>query len=326
VVRDRVDTRLRTVNDLTDIVSSPVIGSIPLDADRENHPNLMLNDPTSHGAEAFRRLRTNLRFLSVDNHANVYTITSSVQGEGKSSTVSNLALAMAEAGQRVLVVDTDLRRPVVDNYFGVSGGVGLTNVLIGEAALDDVVQEGSHENLFVLAAGRIPPNPSELLGSDEMRQVIEQASGEYDAVLLDAPPLLPVTDSTLLARMTGGVVLVVSLNQVRREQVRGSLDSLAAVDVPVLGVVVNGVDKRADAYGYGHGYGYGTYKADSSKQGKRSSRRAKGGEPLADLETVREEPVQSLGTAQQDVVEPVPNAGGGATVTTPETSAAADRG
>lgn len=258
VLRTRLDTSVKTEADVRALTGAAVLGGIAFDPDAEAHPLVVQSGVHNVRAEAFRQLRTNLQFVGLaDEHRSV-VVTSSLPGEGKSTTTANLALTLAAAGSRVALVEADLRRPKVAEYLGLEGAVGLTDVLIGTTTLDDVLQPwGGEGKLQVLACGTIPPNPSELLGSDRMRRVLTQLSTRFDHVLVDAPPLLPVTDAAVLSRLVGGVVVVVGSGRVHREALRRALASLAAVDARVLGTVVNRLPRRGpDAYGYGYGYGY----------------------------------------------------------------------
>ena len=208
-------------------------------------------------SEAYRRLRTNVQFLNVGNEngpSNVILITSSLAGEGKSSTTINLAITMAAAGQRVVVVDADLRRPSVAKYLGIEGSVGLTTVLIGRASAEDVMQTWGNGNLNIIAAGQVPPNPSELLGSARMSELVDHLASQFDVVLIDCAPLLPVTDAAILARLVGGAVLVVGANTINRHEVQGSLESLEAVGNKAHGIVVNRAPQISSGYHGGYSY------------------------------------------------------------------------
>ena len=178
----------------------------------------MQSDPHGPRAEAFRALRTNLQFIDAATHPRSMTFTSSLPGEGKTTTTANLAISMAAAGSRVCVVEGDLRRPRMLQYMGMEGSVGLTNVLIGQADLADVLQPFGNANIQVLGAGQIPPNPSELLGSEAMSRTVRELEDMFDYVIIDAPPLLPVTDAAVLSTITGGVVVVVGCDIVHKEQ------------------------------------------------------------------------------------------------------------
>ena len=191
-------------------------------------------------------------------------ITSSLPGEGKTTTSTNLAISLSQLGTKVLLVDGDLRRPKVSEYLGIEGAVGLTDVLVGRAELEDVVQQWGTTGLAVLPAGQIPPNPSELLGSKAMIELIKRCESEYDLVIFDSAPLLPVTDAAILARVTGGAILVAAAGQTHKNQFLGGLKNLINVDAPVLGVIITMLPtKGADSYGYGQ-YGYSYYGESAS--------------------------------------------------------------
>ncbi len=241
VLRDLLDTRIRTERDVKDATDQTLIGGILYDPDSTEHPLSVQADPHSPRSEAFRTLRTNLQFVDTASHRRSLTFTSTLPGEGKSTTTANLALTLAAAGSRVCLVEGDLRRPRLLRYLGLEGSVGLSNVIIGQAELADVLQPFGAGPLHVLGAGRIPPNPSELLGSEAMRSVVRQLEEMFDHVIIDAPPLLPVTDAAVLSTVTGGTVVVVGCGLVQREQLRRALASLETVGAPVLGLVANRV-------------------------------------------------------------------------------------
>ena len=186
-----LDTRVHSVRDIKQITAVPVVGRIPHDPTIDSDPLVARSHPHSSTTEAFRALRTSLDFLVIGQRNRVLTVTSSSVQEGKSITAANLSIVLAEAGMRVVLVDCDLRRPRVAEYLGIEGGAGLSDVLVGRAELDDVLQYWGENGLHALPSGRIPPNPSELLGSEAMDLVLETLSAEFDFVILDAPPALP---------------------------------------------------------------------------------------------------------------------------------------
>jgi capsular exopolysaccharide synthesis family protein len=216
-------------------------------------------DPRSPRAESFRTLRTNLQYLDVGRADRSFVITSSIESEGKSTTGANLAIALADTGARVLLVDADLRRPKIADYMGLEGAVGLTDVLIGRAELKDVIQPWGRNKLYVLPAGHVPPNPSELLGSARMVHYIAEFNTAFDVVIYDAPPLLPVTDAAILAKGVGGAIIIVAAGRTHKNQLKGAISALDNVGAPVSGLVLTMLPtKGPDAYGYGrYGYGYG---------------------------------------------------------------------
>ncbi len=256
VLRTTLDTRVRGESDLRRISDAPILGGISFDTDAQKKPLLTQAPAQSPRAESFRQIRTNLQFAHVSHKSKAVLVTSSLPGEGKSTTATNLAIAIAQAGQSVVLVDADLRRPRVDEYLGLERNAGLTTALIGRADVEDLLQPWGTDELYILTAGQIPPNPSELLGSDAMKQLITRLEQKFDAVIIDAPPLLPVTDAAVLAQEVGGVVLVVGSSKVRLPDLQKSLGNLTMVEADLLGVVFNLLpSKGPDAYAYSY-YSY----------------------------------------------------------------------
>lgn len=258
ILREVLDTRIRGEHDVSAVTAAPVLGGIVFDTEARKRPLVVQVDPKSPRAESFRTLRTNLQFLEVGESNRSFVITSSIQGEGKSTTVANTAITMQEAGQKVLVIDADLRRPRIAKYFGLEGAVGLTNVLIGKVDLADVVQYWGPHDLAVLPAGDIPPNPSELLGSSTMEALLRFVEGEFDVVLIDSPPLLPVTDAVVLSTRATGAIIVVAAGKTHRRELKGAITSLENVGSKLFGVIPTMLPtKGPDAYGYGrYGHAY----------------------------------------------------------------------
>ncbi|WP_425956688.1 polysaccharide biosynthesis tyrosine autokinase [Xylanimonas sp. McL0601] len=254
VLRDVLDTKVRDVADVNAITDAPVLGAIAHEAEAATHPLIIEEPAGSPRSEAFRRLRTNLQFLAVDENAKAIVVTSSLPAEGKSTTSINLALTLADAGAKVALVDADLRRPTVAKYLGLEGSVGLTTALIGRAAIDDVVQPWGNGNLDVITSGQVPPNPSELLGSHRMSELVDELNRRYDVVIIDSPPLLPVTDGAILARLVGGAVVVVGAGTTQKAQLQDSLDTLGTANARVLGTVVNRVPTRGGRDKYEYSY------------------------------------------------------------------------
>jgi len=253
IFRSAVDTRLRGEPDVRMVTDAPLLGGIAFDQDAEKKPLLTQAAPQSPRAESFRQLRTNLQFANVSSRAKSVLITSSVPGEGKSTTATNLAIALAQAGQSVCLVDADLRRPAVNEYLGLDRNAGLTTALIGAEDVNDLLQPWGSDNLYVLTAGQIPPNPSELLGSEDMKELLSRLEEAFDSVIIDAPPLLPVTDAAVLSQHVGGVVLVVGVQKLRKQDLERSLSALDLVGARILGVALNRLPaKGPDAYSYGY--------------------------------------------------------------------------
>jgi polysaccharide biosynthesis transport protein len=265
VFRETLDTTIKRIDDLQRITGAGALGMIAFDSDASKHPLITAIDPASTRSESFRTLRTNLQFVDIDRPPRTVVITSAVAGEGKSTTACNLAITLAQAGIRVVLVESDLRRPKIAEYLGVEGSVGLTSVLIGRAGLDDALQTWGRCGLAVLASGPIPPNPSELLGSGHMVALLRQLQQRFDVVIIDAPPLLPVTDAAVLSRICDGAVLVVRYGKTRREQLERTAQALRTVDARILGTVMNmAPTKGPDAYAYGYGYSY-AYKSRTDR-------------------------------------------------------------
>lgn len=250
-LRTTLDNRVRGEADLRLVTDAAILGGITFDQDATRKPLLTQTGHQSPRAEAFRQLRTNLQFANVSGRARSVLVTSSLPSEGKSTTATNLAISLAQAGQTVCLVDADLRRPMVNEYLGLDRSAGLTTALIGAADVNDLLQSWGEDNLFVLASGQIPPNPSELLGSDAMKNLVEGLEGVFDSVIIDAPPLLPVTDAAVLSQHVGGVLLVVGVQKLKRQDLEKSVNALSLVGADLLGVVLNRLpSKGPDAYEY----------------------------------------------------------------------------
>jgi capsular exopolysaccharide synthesis family protein len=257
VLRETLNTSVRTPEDIAAASGAPILGSIAYDATAVKQPLVTNLDTHAPRVEAFRVLRTNLQFVDVDRASKLFLVTSSMPGEGKTTTAVNLAVTLARAGQRVVLVEADLRRPKVGQYLRLETVVGLTTVLVGRLAIDEALQPWGRDGLVVLTSGAIPPNPSELLQSRSMAQLLDDLRQRFDVIVVDAPPLLPVTDAALLAAQADGALLVVRHGRTKREQVHGSVERLQAVGGRLVGVVLNMAPQRGnDAHSYGYGYGY----------------------------------------------------------------------
>lgn len=249
ILRSMLDTRIRGEADLRQTTDAPLLGGITFDTDATKKPLLTQTPHQSPRAESFRQLRTNMQFANVSGRANSILITSSVPGEGKSTTAINLAIALAQAGQTVCLVDADLRRPMIGDYLRLEGSAGLTTALVGTADVGDLLQSWGEDNLYVLASGRIPPNPSELLGSQKMMELVSRLESTFDTVIIDAPPLLPVTDAAVLSQHVGGVALVVGAFKTKHQELARSLSALELVGANLMGVILNRLPiKGPDAY------------------------------------------------------------------------------
>lgn len=279
VLRTILDTRIRGEADMRTVTDAPLLGGISFDAEATKKPLLTQVAPQSPRAESFRQLRTNLQFANVSGHAKTVLVTSSLPGEGKSTTATNLAIALAQAGESVCLIDADLRRPMVGDYLGIDRSAGLTTALVGLADVNDLLQPWGDDNLFVLTSGQVPPNPSELLGSTEMKQLIMRLEQAFDTIIIDAPPLLPVTDAAVLSQYVGGVVLVVGTQRLKHQDLAKSIAALQLVGSNLLGVILNRLPaKGPDAYSYSYD-GYESMPSDDGTRvasGAASRRRAWG--------------------------------------------------
>lgn len=268
-----LDTMLRSTRDVKTVTDSPVLGEVSYDPDASDHPIFAAVNRRSPRSEAFRALRTSLQFIDAGASVRSLVVTSSLPSEGKTTTAANLAIVLADAGMPTLLVDADLRRPRIADYLGIEGAVGLSDTLAGRAPLLDVLQPwGERGNLWVLPAGSRPPNPSELLGSTAMAELIDSLRGTFDRIVFDAPPLLPVTDAAVLSKLTDGAVVVCAVGRTRAPQLDRSMQTLQHIGARVLGLVVNMLPVRGpDSYGT---YGYGYYEEDGAEEkGSRPSRR-----------------------------------------------------
>lgn len=278
VLRSVLDTRIRTVDDIEQITEAPIIGRIADDPKAGQKPLVVHLDPKSPRAESFRVLRTNMQFFTTEDGPNIFVISSSAPGEGKTTTATNLALAMAETGLKVALVDGDLRRPRVADYMNIEGAVGLTDVLIGRAEVSDVLQRWGRTQLYVLPAGKVPPNPSELLGSEAMDQTLSVLSSNVDIVVVDAPPLMMVTDAAVIGDMADGVVLVAAAGATKKQGLEAAATSLETAGVALRGIVATMLPtKGPGAYGYGYyAYRYGDEESFDDTQPRRAPKKANG--------------------------------------------------
>jgi len=277
LVLERLDDTVRTPDELREKMDVTVVGMIPAidttDAAAAGAASPTIGrlvthaDPRSPVAEAYRSLRTNLAFARTTQPVQTIVVASPGPGDGKSTTAANLAITFAQQGQRTLLVDADMRRAVLDKTFGLARTPGLTDVIVGVARLDGAARETQVPNLFVLPSGQFPPNPSELLGSPAMREMLRLAKEQFDVVLFDSPPLLAVTDAAVLSTLVDGTILVVRTAATAREAVRRALGQLRAVHGRVLGAVLNDVDFRSAGYYGGYGYYYYTYGGERSGDG-----------------------------------------------------------
>lgn len=214
------------------------------------------HSPKSPVAEAYRTLRTNIQFTALGKKLQLLLVTSAGPDEGKTTTLANLGVALAQSGSRVLIVDADLRRPALHRLLGRHERIGLTNVLVGTVTLEEAIQDTDVPNMFYLGSGPLPPNPSEMLGSEAMAELIGRLRNLYDVVLFDCPPVVAITDAAVLAPRVDGVLLVVRAGYTDRQAARQARINLQRVGARILGVVLNDVELRSGRYGYYYYYYY----------------------------------------------------------------------
>ncbi len=223
---------------------------------------IVYEDAKSPIAEAYRTLRTNIQFSKTDGELKTIMFTSSGPGEGKSTTIANTAVALAQSGKQIILVDCDLRKPVQHKIFGKKNR-GLTNILVEEIEADHFIQDTQVENLRLLTSGPIPPNPSELLGSKKMQELIDYLKTKADFVIIDAPPVIAVTDASVLASRVDGITLIINSGSVRPEMAQQAKDLLIKAKGHILGVILNRVEIEEE-----HAYYYYYYGSDSNKIAK----------------------------------------------------------
>lgn len=259
ILREVLDTTIKTAQDCAEATGTALLGSVRFDAKATKNPLVTDLDPHAPRVETFRMLRTNLQFVDVDNRSRVFVVTSAVPGEGKSTTAINLAITLAQAQQKVLLIEADLRRPKVSSYLHLEPTVGLTTVLIGSVNEEEATQHWGPYGLDVITSGVAPPNPAEIVQSRAMHDTLARLRLKYDVIIIDAPPLLPVTDAALLATQADGAILVVRYGKTTKAQGAAAAQRLVSVDAKILGSVLNMTPERGsdvDGYGYGYGYSY----------------------------------------------------------------------
>ncbi len=279
-VRRQLDTRIRSVDDIEEVMGTSVLGVVPAVRELRGDTGRGRLDRLGAAAESFRQLRTNLRFVGVDDPPRSIVITSANASEGKSTVSATLARVLADAGRPVVLIDADLRRPMLASIFDIDGRVGLSQLLSGQVGLRDVLRDTDQPGLQLISAGRTPPNPSELLGSLRMRQLIDHLALDH-TVLLDAPPMLPVTDAGVLAAQCDGVLFVFAVGRTHKDQAKVAARMMSRVDGRTLGVVLNMAPKR----GLGsvqYGYGYGDYASDHRTRKRYESATPQDTVPLLD--------------------------------------------
>ncbi|WP_238884682.1 CpsD/CapB family tyrosine-protein kinase [Clostridium sp. YIM B02551] len=220
---------------------------------------VIYNDPKSSVSEAYRTLRSNIQFSLVDQESSIIAVTSCGPGEGKSTVIANLAVAMAQAGKRTLLIDCDLRKPIIHKKFGASNTHGLTTLLLKESTIEESIFRVDVPNLEIIPSGPIPPNPSEMLGSKNMKKLLSDLKGAFEVILIDTPPVLVVSDTFVLSPSIDGTLIVAAYGTTEKAAILKAKDSLVKVGAKILGVVENKIPDNARGYGYGSSKYYNSY-------------------------------------------------------------------
>jgi len=284
IARDWLDQRFHSADDILASLGVPILGMIPQMPGKENlgvRGRKVELEPTSHAAESYRTVRTAIYFGVPDGQAKRIVITSPQSGDGKTTLVSNLGIAMAQAGQRTIIIDGDFRKPMQHNVFELKRDRGLSSVLAGRDPLDAGIQRTKVECLDLLPTGPTPPNPSEMLNSQAFADLLENLAARYDHILIDSPPVMPVTDARILGALCDLTILVLRAERSHRKVAGRARDGLLSVGAHILGTVVNAVPRKEDRYyhysGYGYYYKYG-YGYGYGHERRRKKRRGKGGD------------------------------------------------
>ena len=294
--QEYLDTSLKSVDDVEERLGMPVLGLIPSIVTDKTNPGALLprlrawlkpvpeqeeldnrrllhlileERPRSGINEAYRSLRTNLQFSSLDKPLRAILVTSGAASEGKSTTVANLGIALAKADKKVLLVDSDLRRPVLHKCFNLDNDKGLSNVLIKECLLDAAVKPTAVENLSVLTSGPIPPNPAEMVGSEKMHELINLMRDQFDMIVFDSPPTVAVTDAAVLAPLMDGIILVIKAGRTPSDLCRRSRTLLDKTQTPILGAILNDITPQVGAYYYYYHDRYYHYYTDEGEKKKK---------------------------------------------------------
>ncbi|WP_051098353.1 polysaccharide biosynthesis tyrosine autokinase [Sporichthya polymorpha] len=277
VLRHTLDRSVKTTDALSALVEAPVMGATSFDPDVKTSPLVVFDAPQSGLAESFRQLRTNLQYVDLDNTAKLIVVTSSLPSEGKTTTSCNLAIALAQGGARVALVEADLRRPKAAHVLGLDNAVGLTNVLTGQLPLASAIQPWGDGLFDFLGSGPLPPNPSELLASRQMGDVLDELGRNYDIVLFDAPPTLPVADAAVLTAQCHGALFIARHGKVTLDQVRAAADTLHRVSANVFGVILTMAPRSKGKGGYYYEYGYSAAPGTVVSSGLQSSMKVQSG-------------------------------------------------
>jgi capsular exopolysaccharide synthesis family protein len=295
---ENLDDRVRSTEEVEERVGAPVLGHVPYVVEWADSPEPLLatvHEPTSGAAEAYRTLRTNLRFLSIERPLETILVTSALASEGKSTTAANLAVALAEGGTQTILVSADLRRPSLHKFFDIPDSGGIVAALEGTVPVEGALRQTKIPNLRLLPAGGRPPNPTEILASSRFGELLESLASISDLVLIDAPPALGLADASALASKVDGVLFLVDAHEVARRSLSHAAEQIRKAGGRILGTIMNGVVADEGGYGYYYHYYYAYSdegsRSDRSERGRgrdadrgRRGRRGAGDEPGIDLE------------------------------------------
>lgn len=266
IARDVLDDTIKTPEDIKRKFNLPILGVIDYSSTEPDSP-ITITDPRSPTVEAYRKLRTNIKYTSVDRPLRTLIVTSAEPGEGKSTIITNLGVVMAQSGKKVILADCDLRRPSIHTNFGLPNRNGMSTLFAESAdVLESTQQPTQVKDLTVVTSGSLPPNPSELIGSQKMQTILEAMRQSSDVILLDVPPVLTVSDTTTLAPSLDGVILVVRTGKTRASAFKQTIEQLHQVNARVLGIVLNGLVKRGKLYGYQNYTAYQSYYGNHEKE------------------------------------------------------------
>lgn len=275
-----LDNTIKTPQDIEKFLKLPFLGIIPNFRKKESKSDskyvecITFTDVKSAASESYRSIRTRILFSSPSHPPKTIIVTSSVAGEGKTINSANLAVTMAQSGSRVLLIDSDLRRPRLHKVFHLGRDKGLTNVVVGNCSPQDVIFPTEVKNLYFMPSGPIPPNPSELIGSEKMHTLLGEFENNFDRIIFDTPPLSAVTDAALLAKYVDGVILIIRGHSTSKDAIRSGVANLHAINAHIIGCIVNGIDleKSAYYYQYYYSYYYGEHDSDNNKKIRKKRR------------------------------------------------------
>lgn len=264
---EAMDNTIKGPEAAEELIGAPLLGLLPMLSQSRQHSLIdaperdlaVHSDPTSLAAEACRSIRTNMLFIAAQKEFSVFSVTSPGPRDGKTTVAINLAVTLAQAGSKILLIDTDLRKPRIHKSFALKDEKGISNVMAGTVQLKDAICRCQVPNLDVLPCGPLPPNPAELLHTEQFKRILSQCREMYDRVVLDSPPIGPVTDPAIVGALADGVILVLRAGHTSREAAQFARRQLADAGARILGLVMNQTDRKGRRYGYGYGYGYGYY-------------------------------------------------------------------